>query len=79
MTWGGVGEIFNPGQRHADEEKHRKRVDAKIPGSEGEPNSVDLDRGIVRITALTTTSTTTSIKTEEATEDATADEAADEE
>ena len=50
MTWGGIGEIFNPGQRHMEEELASKRVEAKIPGDEGHPNRVDLDAGIIRIT-----------------------------
>ncbi|MEO7236377.1 MAG: nucleotidyltransferase domain-containing protein [Lapillicoccus sp.] len=50
MTWGGIGEIFNPGQRHMDEELASKRVEAQVPGDEGRPNRVDLDAGIVRIT-----------------------------
>jgi Family of unknown function (DUF6191) len=50
MTWGGIGEIFNPGERHASEELQRKRVEAKIPGREGDPNRVDLDSGVVHIT-----------------------------
>ena len=50
MTWGGIGEIFNPGQRHMDEELASKRVEAKIPGDEGNPNRVDLDARVIRIT-----------------------------
>ncbi len=50
MTWGGIGEIFNPGQRHMDEELASKRVEAQIPGDEGHPHWVDLDAGIIRIT-----------------------------
>jgi len=50
VTWGGIGEIFNPGRRHMDEELARKRVEAKIPGDEGDPNRVDLEAGVVRIT-----------------------------
>ena len=36
MSWSGVGEIFNPGQRHLREELDRKQVEAKIPGNEGD-------------------------------------------
>ena len=50
MTWGGIGEIFNPGQRHMDEELASKRVEAQVPGDEGHPNRVDLDAGIIRVT-----------------------------
>jgi tRNA(Arg) A34 adenosine deaminase TadA len=49
MTWGGIGEIFNPGERHANEELQRKRVEARIPGNEGDPNRVDLEAGVVHI------------------------------
>lgn len=50
MTWGGLDEIFNPGSAHLRDEMKRRRVEAKIPGTEGEPNSVNLEQGIVRIT-----------------------------
>ena len=49
MTWGGIGEIFNPGQRHMEEELASKRVEAKIPGDEGRPDRVDLDAGVIRV------------------------------
>jgi hypothetical protein len=50
MSWSGVGEIFNPGQRHVREEMERKRVEAQIPGSEGDGDTqVDLENNVVRI------------------------------
>lgn len=45
MTWGGLDEIFNPGSAHLRDEMKRRRVEAKIPGTEGEPNSVNLEQG----------------------------------
>lgn len=53
MTWGGIGEIFNPGQRHLEEELASKRVEAQIPGDEGSPHRVDLDAGVIRVTRRT--------------------------
>lgn len=50
MTWGGLDEIFNPGAAHLREEMDRKRIEARIPGNEGGPNTVDLEKGVVRIT-----------------------------
>jgi hypothetical protein len=50
MTWGGLDEIFNPGAAHFREEMDRKRIEARIPGNEGGPNTVDLEKGVVRIT-----------------------------
>lgn len=50
MTWGGLEAIFNPGAGHFQEEIARKRIEARIPGNEGGPNTVDLEHGIVRIT-----------------------------
>ena len=50
MSWSGVGEIFNPGQRHLREEMDRKRVEAQIPGTEGDGTTqVDLENNVVRI------------------------------
>ena len=50
MSWSGVGEIFNPGQRHLREELDRKQIEAKIPGDEGEGETqVDLENNVVRI------------------------------
>lgn len=50
MSWSGVGEIFNPGQRHLREELDRKQVEAKIPGNEGDGETqVDLENNVVRI------------------------------
>jgi hypothetical protein len=50
MSWSGVGEIFNPGQRHLREELARKQIEAKIPGDEGEGETqVDLENNVVRI------------------------------
>ena len=44
MSWSGVGEIFNPGQRHLREEMDRKQIAAKIPGNEGDGETqVDLE------------------------------------
>ena len=50
MTWGGLDEIFNPGAANFREEMDRKRIEARIPGNEGGPNTVDLEKGVVRIT-----------------------------
>ena len=52
MTWGGLDEIFNPGAAHFREELDRKRIEARIPGNEGGPNTVDLEKGVVRITVV---------------------------
>jgi hypothetical protein len=50
MSWSGVGEIFNPGQRHLREELDRKQIEAKIPGDEGEGETqVDLENNVVRV------------------------------
>ncbi len=50
MSWSGVGEIFNPGQRHLREELDRKQIEAKIPGNEGDGDTqVDLENNVVRI------------------------------
>ena len=50
MSWSGVGEIFNPGQRHLREELDRKQIEAKIPGNEGDGETqVDLENNVVRI------------------------------
>jgi len=50
MSWSGVGEIFNPGQRHLREELDRKQIEAKIPGDEGGGETqVDLENNVVRI------------------------------
>ena len=50
MSWSGVGEIFNPGQRHLREEMDRKQIEAKIPGNEGDGETqVDLENNVVRI------------------------------
>jgi hypothetical protein len=52
MSWDGLVEIFNPGHQHLREERDRKRIEAQIPGSEGDgPTQVDLEHGVVRITA----------------------------
>ena len=50
MSWGGLVEIFNPGHRHLREEMDRKRVEAQIPGNEGDGTTqVDLENNVVRI------------------------------
>ena len=52
MSWDGLVEIFNPGHQHLREERDRKRIEAQIPGSEGDgATRVDLEHGVVRITA----------------------------
>lgn len=50
-VWDGLVEIFNPGHKHFADERDRKRIEAQIPGSEGDPNKswVDLDSGIVHL------------------------------
>jgi hypothetical protein len=51
MSWGGLVEMFNPGHRHLREEMERKRVEAQIPGNEGDGTTqVDLENNVVRIT-----------------------------
>ena len=51
MSWGGLVEMFNPGHRHLREEMDRKRVEAQIPGNEGDGTTqVDLENNVVRIT-----------------------------
>jgi hypothetical protein len=49
--WDGLVQIFNPNQKHFADERDRKRIEAQIPGSEGDPNKswVDLDNGIVHL------------------------------
>ena len=49
--WDGLIEIFHPEHRHIVDEMDRKRIEARIPGNEGDPNKtwVDLDRGIVHL------------------------------
>lgn len=49
--WDGLIEIFDPSFKHFAEERDRKRIEAQIPGSEGDPNKswVDLDAGIVHL------------------------------
>lgn len=42
-------EIFNPGMKHLHEEQQRKRIEAQIPESEGDPLR-DFEHGIIRIT-----------------------------
>jgi hypothetical protein len=50
MSWGGLVEMFNPGHRHLREEMDRKRVEAQIPGNEGDGTTrVDLENNVVRI------------------------------
>ncbi|MEP6649373.1 MAG: DUF6191 domain-containing protein [Lapillicoccus sp.] len=52
MSWDGLVEMFNPGHRHLRAERDRKRVEAQIPGSEGDGRTqVDLENGVVRIAA----------------------------
>ena len=53
MSWDGLVEIVNPGHRHLREERDRKRVEAQIPGREGDPThtQVDLENNVVRIVA----------------------------
>jgi Family of unknown function (DUF6191) len=52
MSWDGLVEIFNPGHQHLREERDRKRIEAQIPGSEGDgATQVDLEHGVVRIAA----------------------------
>jgi hypothetical protein len=52
MSWDGLVEIFNPGHQHLREERDRKRIEAQVPGSEGDgPTKVDLEHGVVRIAA----------------------------
>jgi hypothetical protein len=41
--------IFNPGMNHQHEERQRKRIEAQIPKSEGDPLR-DFEQGIIRIT-----------------------------
>lgn len=45
-------EIFQPGQRHVQEERDRKRTEASRPGKMADPLGVDLDAGIVRLPHL---------------------------
>lgn len=49
--WDGLIQIFDPSQKHLADERDRKRIEAQIPGSEGDPNKtwVDLDKGIVHL------------------------------
>ena len=49
--WDGLIQIFNPNQKHLADERDRKRIEAQIPGNEGDPNKtwVDLERGIVHL------------------------------
>jgi hypothetical protein len=49
--WDGLIQIFQPGHKHLVEEMETKRIEAQIPGSEGDPNKtyVDLDRGVVHL------------------------------
>ena len=51
MDWDGLIEIFNPSHKHFAEERDRKRIEAQIPGNEGDPNKtwVDLDKGVVHL------------------------------
>jgi len=50
MSWGGLVEMFNPGHRHLREEMERKRVEAQIPGNEGDGTTqIDLENNVVRI------------------------------
>jgi hypothetical protein len=49
MSWDGLIEIFNPGHKHFAQERDRKRLEAQIPESEGDPLR-DFERGIIRIT-----------------------------
>ncbi|HET8594325.1 MAG TPA: hypothetical protein VFM07_03690 [Intrasporangium sp.] len=49
MSWDDLIEIFNPGHRHLAEERDRKRLEAQIPESEGDPLR-DFEQGIIRIT-----------------------------
>lgn len=49
MSWDGLIEIFNPGHRHLAEERDRKRVEARLPESEGDPLR-EVERGVVRVT-----------------------------
>ncbi len=52
MSWDGLIQIFNPGQKHLADERDSKRIEAQIPGSEGDDSRksyVDLDRGIVHL------------------------------
>jgi len=50
MSWGGLVEMFNPGHRHLREEMERKRVEAQIPGNEGDcTTKVDLENNVVLI------------------------------
>ncbi|HEY6742684.1 MAG TPA: DUF6191 domain-containing protein [Lapillicoccus sp.] len=52
MSWDGLVEIFNPGHQHLREERDRKRIEAQIPGSEGDGTTrVDLEHGVIHITA----------------------------
>jgi hypothetical protein len=46
MSWDGLIEIVNPGHRHLREERDRKRVEAQIPGREGDPDFGKCDRGV---------------------------------
>lgn len=50
MTWGGLDAIFNPANRHLRDELERQANEVQVPGIEGQPNRVDLDKGVVRIT-----------------------------
>ena len=50
MSWGGLVEMFNPGHRHLREEMDRKRIEAQIPGNEGDGTTqVDFENNVVRI------------------------------
>jgi hypothetical protein len=52
MSWDGLVEIFNPGHQHLRQERDRKRIEAQIPGTEGDGRTrVDLEHGVVRIAA----------------------------
>ena len=50
-SWDGIFELFNPGHKHLAAERDRKRIEAQIPGNEGDPNKtwVDLDNGVVHL------------------------------
>ena len=51
MDWDGLIQIFNPNHKHFADERDRKRIEAQIPGNEGDPNKtwVDLDKGVVHL------------------------------
>jgi hypothetical protein len=54
MSWDGLVEIFNPGHQHLRQERDRKRIEAQIPGTEGDGlTRVDLEDGVVHIAATT--------------------------